>query len=141
MQSEREMDNAKAGRRILIVDDNVDAADSLALILRAGGHEAVTAYSPASALEIAAKNPDFDVFILDIGLPGMNGYELAQELRKSPHTKQAFLIALTGYGQDTDRERAYNAKFDAHCTKPIEYDVLNRLLGNPKARDKSGASR
>ena len=137
MQGERETMNAKTVRRILVVDDNVDAADSLAVILRMGGHEVSTAYSAASALEIAADSPEIDVFILDIGLPGMNGYELARELRKSPHAKQALLIALTGYGQDTDRERAYNAEFDAHCTKPIEYGVLNQLLA--RSGSKRGA--
>ena len=134
MQGERDLVNAKAGRRILVVDDNVDAADSLAVILRMGGHEVSTAYSPGSALEIAGNIPEIDVFILDIGLPGMNGYELAQELRKLPHTKRALLIALTGYGQDSDRERAYNAEFDAHCTKPIEFAVLNQLLGCSNGR-------
>ena len=134
MERQKGPENVRPGRRILIVDDNVDAADSLAAILRLGGHEVNTAYFAADALDMAAQTPEIEVFILDIGLPEMNGYELAQKLRELPHTANALLIALTGYGQDADRQRAYNAGFDSHCTKPIEFDVLNQILVKSKGR-------
>ncbi|HWG46183.1 MAG TPA: response regulator [Gemmataceae bacterium] len=116
-----------ASRRILVVDDNVDAAESLALVLRAGEHEVHAAHDGPTALRIAETfRPD--VVLLDIGLPRMDGYEVARRLRKQTGTETVFLVALTGYGQDEDRRQAEEAGFDAHLTKPADPAVLQKLL-------------
>ncbi|HEY1377292.1 MAG TPA: ATP-binding protein [Gemmataceae bacterium] len=112
--------------RVLVVDDNVDAAESLAVLLRAAGHDARTAHSGPEAVAAAAVRPT--AVVLDIGLPGMDGYAVARELRRRPETAGAKLIALTGYGQDADRDKAREAGFDHHLTKPVEFDELQRLL-------------
>jgi CheY-like chemotaxis protein len=120
-------------RRILIVDDNIDAADSLVMILRLDGHEVEAVYSAHDALERAvAIKPD--VALLDIGLPKMNGYELAQHLRAQPDLRDIRLIALTGYGQGEDRERTRAAGFDDHLVKPADLTVLQKAISLPPAR-------
>jgi PAS domain S-box-containing protein len=112
-----------ARHRILIVDDNEDALDLLCEVLRAAGHEVVTATDGPGALN-AVKGFDADVAILDIGLPVMDGYELAGRMRAALGERMPFLVALTGYGQDADRARARDAGFAVHLTKPIEPDRL-----------------
>jgi CheY-like chemotaxis protein len=114
-------------RRVLIVDDNADSADSLAMILNLTGHAAVCVYGPTEALERAA-SLDPEVILLDIGLPGMDGYEVAKRLRSSGSS--ARLIALTGYGQPEDVQRAQAAGFDAHLVKPVDLQRLLRNLGD-----------
>ena len=123
--------------RILLVDDNDDAAQSLALVLRLEGHTVQTAADGEQALGL------LDEFIpqaaiLDIGLPGMNGYQLAAALRADARTRAAVLIALTGYGRDPDRKRALEAGFDDHLVKPVEFDVLLARLGALLDRAVSG---
>ena len=114
-------------RRVLIVDDNEDAANSLAMILQLSGHETASVYTAADALERATEfRPD--VVLLDIGLPGMDGYEVAQKMRELPGLKDIRLVAVTGYGRSDDRRRARDAGFDDHLTKPVEFAVLNRAL-------------
>jgi signal transduction histidine kinase len=114
-------------RRILIVDDNPDAGDSLATLLEMSGHEVQTARSGAQGLEAAARlRPD--VAVLDLGLPGMNGYELAGHLRAGPIGKSLLLVALTGYGQEEDRRRTREAGFDHHLTKPADLAALADIL-------------
>jgi CheY-like chemotaxis protein len=116
-------------RRILAVDDNRDAADSLAMILRMMGHETRTAYDGLEAVQAAAIfRPD--VVLLDIGLPKMNGYEAARHIRQEPWGKRMALIALTGWGQEEDKRRALESGFDHHLTKPVEAAVLEELLGH-----------
>ncbi|HEX5718385.1 MAG TPA: ATP-binding protein, partial [Thermoanaerobaculia bacterium] len=121
---------ASAPCRILVVDDNVDSADSLALLLRLRGHEVEAVYDGHTALERAVSSQS-DVIVLDIGLPGLDGYQVASELRKLPQTAKALLVALTGYGQEEDQRRAREAGFDHHLTKPVApqvlYDLLDRL--------------
>jgi CheY-like chemotaxis protein len=115
-----------SARRILVVDDNVDAAESMAFLLQVYGHETRVAYEPQSALEqLRGFAPNF--VLLDIGLPGMSGYELAAVMRPivGPGT---IMIALTGYGQDEDRQRARDAGFDHHLTKPVDIDHLTKLV-------------
>src|SRR6201996_2709783 len=120
-------------RRVLIVDDNEDAANSLALLLKLGGHETIPVYSAVDALERAvAFKPD--VVLLDIGLPGMDGYEVAQKMRELPGLRDIRLVAVTGYGRSDDRARARDAGFDDHLTKPVEYAVLERTLAGLRAR-------
>jgi signal transduction histidine kinase len=114
-------------RRVLIIDDNVDAADSLALVLELDGHVTKTGYSAQEALEQAvAFEPD--VILLDIGLPEMDGYEVARRLRALGRAEGVKLIALTGYGQVEDLRRAHEAGFDNHLVKPVDFESLTRCL-------------
>src|SRR5262249_28998165 len=117
-------------RRVLIVDDNRDGAESLGILLRASGHEVRTAYSGGDAVA-AAEAFAPEAVLLDIGLPGMDGYEVAARLRQQPSTAAALLVALTGYGQEEDRRRALEAGFDQHFVKPIDPDSLEQLLRRP----------
>jgi CheY-like chemotaxis protein len=119
-------------RRILIVDDNEDSASSLAIILRLGGHETTSVYTAAAALECAAEFKP-DVVLLDIGLPGMDGYEVAQQMRKIPGLRAIRLVAVTGYGRSEDRLRSREAGFDDHLVKPVEFAILERTLAGIRA--------
>ena len=115
-------------RRVLIVDDNTDAADSLALLLKFEGHETHVVYSAEEALaSMESFKPD--VAFLDIGLPGMNGYDLAREIRRMPGSKALRLVALTGYGQVDDQQRARAAGFDRHLVKPVTLAALLQAIG------------
>lgn len=112
---------------LLIVDDNVDAADSLAMLLGASGHNVQVQYSARQAIEyVRTARPQ--VCILDIGLPEMNGYELASRLRDMPETANATLIALTGYSQEEDRKKSLESGFDYHFVKPINIEKLMDLF-------------
>ncbi|MFN7917365.1 MAG: PAS domain-containing protein [Vicinamibacterales bacterium] len=110
-------------RRVLVVDDNVDAADSLAAALELSGHATQVAYDAASALDAAATFLP-DVALLDLGLPGVDGFELAQQLRAQPSLARLIVLAVSGYGQESDRQRTREAGFDAHFTKPVALDAL-----------------
>ncbi len=113
--------------RILVVDDYVDAAESLKMLLQAEGHEVVTADCGMMAIEQAQVfHPQ--VVLLDIGLPDLDGYEVAKQLRMLPETRDAILIALTGYGQPEDRERSKSAGFNYHLLKPLDFNKLSALL-------------
>jgi CheY-like chemotaxis protein len=113
--------------RILVVDDNRDAADSLAMILRLKGHDIQTAHDGLEAIQAAASfRPE--VVLLDIGLPKMNGYEAARHIREQPWGGNMALIALTGWGQDEDKRRSLEAGFDHHLTKPVDPAALEKLL-------------
>jgi signal transduction histidine kinase len=116
-------------RNILIVDDNYDSAHSLSMLLRLSGHKVETTYDGPGALEQAANHPP-DVILLDIGLPGMNGLEVARRIRESERLKHLVLVALTGYGQEEDRQRSQEAGFDAHFVKPVDLRELQKLLDN-----------
>jgi len=113
--------------RIMVVDDNVDGAESLAQLLTLEGHSVLVAHDGPSALKLAL-NERVDVFILDIGLPGMDGTELARRLRAMPSVASALLIALTGYGQAADQEKSARAGFDHHLVKPADLESLRTLL-------------
>ncbi|MCE3608134.1 ATP-binding protein [Massilia sp. P8910] len=118
--------------RVMIVDDNVDGAISLSLFLEAaGGHNVCTYYDAGAALAWAASEAP-DAFILDIGLPDITGYELARQLRAMPQFRDALFIALTGYGQPQDRERAREAGFDHHLAKPADPQQVLELLSRPR---------
>ncbi len=111
--------------RILVVDDNCDAADLLSELLQLRGYEVAVAYDGPSALHASVP----DVALIDIGLPVMNGYELATQLRKRPELRATKLVAVTGYGQESDRTRSRSAGFDEHLVKPLDVDALAELLG------------
>jgi PAS domain S-box-containing protein len=116
---------ARQPRRVLVVDDNRDAAETLALLLRSAGHEVCLAYDGVEALA-AAEGFGPEVAFLDIGLPGLDGYEVARRLRQRPG--KLLLVAVTGYGQEEDRRRAHAAGFDRHLVKPVDPTVLQELL-------------
>jgi CheY-like chemotaxis protein len=113
--------------RILIADDNRDAADTMGMLLELGGHEVIIAHSGHQALELGRLHRP-DVAILDIGMPDLNGYEVARTARNEDWGKSAYLIALTGWGQAEDKERARMAGFDRHLTKPVDPDLVEEIL-------------
>jgi CheY-like chemotaxis protein len=118
---------AAPSRRVLIVDDNTDSVDSLDRLLGLQGHEVRTAHDGPTALRVAQLfGPE--VVLLDIGLPQMDGYEVARQLREQVGLRKAVLVAVTGYGQEEDRRKAAEAGFDAHLTKPADPATLHRLL-------------
>jgi CheY-like chemotaxis protein len=120
-----------ARSRILIADDNRDAADSLSMLLELAGHEVRVAHHGRAAVSLAqAFRPD--IALLDIGMPDLSGYEVAQELRREPWGQEIQLIALTGWGQEKDRQQALDSGFDQHLTKPIDPDQLEALLANSR---------
>jgi CheY-like chemotaxis protein/nitrogen-specific signal transduction histidine kinase len=114
-------------RRILVIDDNQDGAESLAMLLRLKGHDVQIAYDGPSGVALALKSAP-DCVLVDIGLPGMDGYEVAKRLRSGDQSGRALLIALTGYGQDEHRARSRQAGFDHHLVKPVAQSVLEDLL-------------
>jgi len=113
--------------RILIVDDNVDSAKSLSMLLELSGHEAHTAHDGDGGLAEAERlRPD--LVLLDIGLPGLNGYEVCRRIRESSWGKDLTVVALTGWGQEEDRSRSREAGFSAHLVKPVDLNALMRIL-------------
>jgi CheY-like chemotaxis protein len=117
----------KQGFRILVVDDNHDSALSLAMMLSILGHETRTAHDGESAVETAESFLP-EVVLLDIGLPKLNGYEVAQRIREQAWGTSMFLIAVTGWGQDEDRQRSSEVGLNVHMVKPVEPAALERLL-------------
>lgn len=118
-----------AGLRVLVVDDNVDAAESLALLLQAWGHDVRTAHDGPGALDQAARFRA-DVVLLDVGLPGMSGHDIARRLREMPEYRTAVMAAMTGYGSEDDRRLSAEAGMDHHLVKPVEPDRLQKLLAD-----------
>jgi CheY-like chemotaxis protein len=114
-------------RKILVVDDNVDAANTLEALLDMDGFAVTTAYNGVAAVAAAEINRP-DVVVMDIGMPGMNGYDAARLIRQQPGNENVILIALTGWGQATDKTRASLAGFDHHLVKPVDYDQLMSCL-------------
>jgi PAS domain S-box-containing protein len=125
-----------AGRRVLVVDDNRDSADSLAMLLRLGGNETHVAHDGAEALDSASRVQP-DLILLDLGLPRVNGYEVCERIRREPWGRHVTIIALTGWGQEEDRRRSNEAGFDDHLVKPVEHGELMRLLDGGVARGRS----
>lgn len=119
--------NCAAKRRLLVVDDNQDAARSLAMLLRVQGHDVMVSHDGPSALELGATFHPEMVF-LDLGMPGMDGYEVARRFRHHPHLNHVVLTALTGWGQSEDRRRTTEAGFDHHLVKPANLDDINRIV-------------
>jgi CheY-like chemotaxis protein len=123
---------AKTTRRILVVDDMRDNADSLAMLLRLDGNEVETAYDGLAALE-AAERLRPDVVLLDIRMPKLNGYDACRRIREQPWGKGMLLIALTGWGQEEDLRRTEEAGFDSHLVKPVDPAALSELLAGSAA--------
>jgi CheY-like chemotaxis protein len=119
--------------RLMVIDDNKDAAESMSMLFELWGHEVICAYDGAAALDAAAKYGPDAVF-LDIGLPGMDGYEIAERLRELPECAHTVLVAITGYGQDDDRRRSREAGIDHHLVKPVAPETLQKLLGSLERR-------
>jgi CheY-like chemotaxis protein len=116
------------GKRLLVVDDNVDGAESLAIVLRQAGHDVITAHDGRRALE-RAREGAFDVVLLDIDLPdGLDGYEVARRIRSGGGSSPPVLVALTGFGQQEDQARALQAGFRSHLVKPVDPAELRALL-------------
>jgi CheY-like chemotaxis protein len=116
--------------RVLVVDDSQDSARSLARVLTLWGHEVRVAHNGPEAIELTTSAP-FDVILLDIGLPGMSGYQVAEHLRARAATPAPVLIALTGYGQEGDLARSRSVGFDHHLVKPVSLEQLRDVLSNP----------
>ena len=126
--------------KVLVVDDNVDAAQMLGMLLLASGHEVLTVHDGPSTLDAAL---DFrpNVVLLDIGLPGMDGYEVATRLRQQAIFKEVVLVAMTGYGQDSDRKRSHDSGFDHHLVKPPDFEKLKQILAAASEKTQSTDSR
>jgi PAS domain S-box-containing protein len=126
-------DQSLTGRRVLVVDDNEDSARSLAMLLQVTGNEAQVVHDGATAIE-TAKRIRPDIVLLDIGLPGKNGYDVCRAIRQQPWSKDVLLVAITGWGQEEDRRKSQEAGFDGHLVKPVAYDDLVKLLADlPKS--------
>ena len=115
------------GTRVLVVDDNRDSAETVALLLELAGHQTRMAHDGQEALDMATTfRPD--VVLLDIGLPKMSGYDVCRRLREQPWSSDALIIAMTGWGQTDDLRRSAHAGFDHHCVKPVDHDALTALI-------------
>jgi CheY-like chemotaxis protein len=121
-----------ASRRVLVVDDNRDAAEMLGEMLRHAGHQVRLAYDGLSALVMAAQSPP-EVVLLDLGLPGIDGFEVARRLRADHPSSGMKIVALTGFGRDEDRRRTAEVGIDVHLVKPVEMDAILALLHEPAA--------
>jgi CheY-like chemotaxis protein len=129
--------NKPSARRILIVDDNRDSADSLGMLLSMMGNKVYTAQDGLEAVGAAAAfRPD--VVLLDIGLPKLNGYEACRRIREQEGGERMLLVALTGWGKEEDRQRSKEAGFDHHLTKPVEFTALQKLLAESNLGHLSG---
>ena len=122
--------------RVLVVEDDVDVADSLGMILELLGHHVWIVHDGLATLEAACADR-FDVVLLDIGLPGIDGYEVARRMREELRLTTVTLVALTGYGREEDKQRAFAVGFDYHLVKPIDPDALEALLGRLAAREEA----
>ncbi len=130
--------SARDARRILVVDDNVDAADSLGMLLEVRGDNVRIAYDGLEALDAEA---DFrpEVVLLDIGMPKLSGYDVARRIREA-RGNAVLIVAITGWGQEDDRQRARDAGFNHHFTKPVDFDVLLDLIDRESPRAAARAS-
>ena len=135
-----EIDGEQRGLQLLVVDDNADSVDALGMWLRLEGHRVHIAYSGEEALPAAlAQRPD--AVVLDLALPGIDGYEVARRLRREQGFENVCFIAMTGFGAYSDRERAKQAGFDHHMVKPIDYMVFSQLLAEIEPRPRAAGAR
>ena len=125
--------HSKPRRRVLAVDDNLDSVASLQMMLRIMGHDVRVAHDGAEAVEVAAEFEP-ELILLDIGLPRLNGYEAARQIRKLPRGDQSVIVAVTGWGQEEDRRRSSEAGFDHHIVKPVEPSAIEAILSRMSDR-------
>ena len=125
--SETHAIDAHARKRILVADDNIDAAESLQMLLQFSGHDVHIATDGPRALT-AAESLRPDVILLDLGMPGLTGYEVARRIRAQDWGRGMVIVALTGWGQDEDRQRTAEAGFDHHLTKPVPPETIEDLI-------------
>ena len=121
------MSNKTSGHRVLLADDNRDTADSFAMLLEMNGYRVTVGYNGAEALQLARHTLP-SVMILDIGMPDINGYEVARRIRTEAWGRDLYLVAVTGWGQKEDKARAIAAGFDHHLTKPVDPDEVENVL-------------
>jgi CheY-like chemotaxis protein len=112
---------------VLVVDDNVDTVATLAMLVQESGHDVRTVYDGLSVVETALDYRP-NVVLLDIGLPGLNGFEIAKRIRQQPALQNVVLVAMTGYGQESDRQRSREAGFDHHLVKPGDFGQVLQIL-------------
>lgn len=124
------MENSVQARRVLVADDNVDAASTLATMLNLMGHEASTANDGVEAVE-AARAFEPEIIFLDVGMPRMNGYDACREIRALPGGGKMTIVALTGWGQESHKQRSREAGFDRHLVKPVTPEILGAILESP----------
>ena len=118
-------------KRVLVVDDNADAAEMLAIVLRAAGHQVEVAFSGPSGIAVARTQKPHVIF-LDVAMPKMDGLKVARQLREQRETQDSLIVAVTGFGREEDRERSTQAGFDHHLVKPVETKQILELLGQTK---------
>jgi two-component system CheB/CheR fusion protein len=130
---ERSTESTACSLRVLVVDDDIDAARSLAMLLEGNGHSVALAHDGITALSVA---PQFHphIALVDIGLPEMDGYELARRLRADPQLQDVALVAVTGYGRSDDSIRSYEAGYDEHLVKPVKFTALEEILARAAQR-------
>lgn len=121
----------EAPLRVLVVEDNDDAAEALSMLLEVFGHQPTLVPDGLKAIE-AVRDTEFDIALVDIGLPDIDGYEVARRIRKIPDAKAVTLVAMTGYGQESDKLRARSAGFNEHLTKPVKIELLRALLSGQR---------
>ena len=121
-----------AARRVLVIEDNVDSADAMGMVLQVQGHEVALAYTGTEGLE-KARELRPEVILCDIGLPGMTGYGIARAVRNDESIAATFLVALTGYAAPQDIRRSKEAGFDAHLAKPLSFELYRRILDELRA--------
>ena len=127
----------RARLRVLVVDDNLDAANSLTTLLRIKGHDVRTAYDGISAVDVAALYKP-DVVLLDVGLPRLNGFDVARRIREAEHGKNVVFVALTGWGHAEDRRRSKEAGFDHHLVKPADPNAVDAILDSITSTEVGG---
>ncbi|MGY6217337.1 response regulator [Methylolobus aquaticus] len=131
--------NQAAAYKVLIVDDNADAANSLAALMQIAGYETRVAYDGKQGIEVAASfRPE--VLLLDLGMPGMNGYDACRHLREQDWGHDIFVVALTAWGQPGDRQKSAAAGFDAHLAKPTDYKTIATLIADRHTGVRSSSS-
>jgi CheY-like chemotaxis protein len=124
------------GRRILVADDDQDSAESLAMLFQMMGHDVRSALNGLEALDVAA-NFQPDLIVLDIGMPGLDGYEVCRRLRQQPWARAVVIAALTGWTRDEDKDRSQEAGFDHYLVKPIDPKALTELIGRVSGQNQS----
>jgi len=134
-RTERQAVAPRSEARILVIEDNADVAETMALVLRERGHEIRIAPDGASALAVVREEWLPHILLIDLGLPDIHGHELVKQLRTTEATAGAYMVAVSGYGQSSDIRASLEAGFDKHLVKPVDFDVLNAVLDSDRRRN------